>query len=159
MLINALWGGIKNNEIKRTVQKWVCEGALPDDLGNEEEMGGREGRPPQPYFLYINLSPLMIKTNSTTELIKGLMKVRKKYLSGRERGAGWKSTLLKYRQLQKDQPKRFLRDQAILTLTHKDRKICFMNQKMIADMSPSAFFWVTFFSIWHTFGTHVVVKA
>ena len=25
MLINALWGGIKNNEIKRTVQKWVCE--------------------------------------------------------------------------------------------------------------------------------------
>ena len=33
--------------------------------------------------------------NSTTELIKGLMKLRKKYLSGRERGAGWKSTLLK----------------------------------------------------------------
>ena len=96
--------------------------------------------------------------NSTTELIKGLMKLRKKYLSGRERGAGWKSTLLKYRQLQKDQPKRFLRDQAILTHTHKDRDICFMNQKMIADMSPSAFFWVTFFSIWHTFGTHVVVK-
>ena len=78
MLINALWGGIKNNEIKRTVQKWVCEGALPDDLGNEEEMGGREGRPPQPYFLYIDLSPLMINTKFHNGINKGFDEITKK---------------------------------------------------------------------------------
>ena len=81
-------GGLKTMKLKEPRRSGFVRRALPDDLGNEEEMGGREGRPPQPYFLYINLSPLMIKTNSTMELIKGLMKLRKKYLSGRERGAG-----------------------------------------------------------------------
>ena len=97
MLINALWGRIKNNEIKRTVQKWVCEGALPDDLGNEEEMGGREGRPPQPYFLYIDLSPLMIKTKFHNGIKKGFGVSTEKYLSGRERETGEKHIAKSYK--------------------------------------------------------------
>ena len=88
MLINALWGRIKNNEIKRTVQKWVCEGALPDDLGNEEEMGGREGRPPQPYFLNIDLSPLMINTKFHNGIKKGLDVSTKKVPFRQEEGGG-----------------------------------------------------------------------
>ena len=52
--------------------------ALPDDLGNEEEMGGREGRPPQPYFLYINLSPLMINTKFHNGINKGFDEITKK---------------------------------------------------------------------------------
>ena len=95
MIINALWGGIKNNEIKRTVQKWVCEGALPDDLGNEEEMGGREGRPPQPYFLYINLSPLMINTKFHNGIKKGFDESTEKVLYRQGEGSRVKSTLLK----------------------------------------------------------------
>ena len=79
------------------MQKWVCEGALPDDLGNEEEMGGREGRPPQPYFLYIDLSPLMIKTKFHNGIKKGFGVSTEKYLSGRERETGEKHIAKSYK--------------------------------------------------------------
>ena len=71
-------------KLKEPCRSGFVRRALPDDLGNEEEMGGREGRPPQPYFLYIDLSPQMINTKFHNGIKKGL-DVRKKYLSGRER--------------------------------------------------------------------------
>ena len=69
--------------------------ALPDDLGNEEEMGGREGRPPQPYFLYIDLSPLMINTKFHNGIKKGFDESTEKVLYRQGEGSRVKSTLLK----------------------------------------------------------------
>ena len=65
-------GGLKTMKLKEPCRSGFVRGALPDDLGNEEEMGGREGRPPQPYFLNIDLSPLMINTKFHNGIKKGL---------------------------------------------------------------------------------------
>ena len=64
-------GGLKTMKLKEPCRSGFVRGALPDDLGNEEEMGGREGRPPQPNFLNINLSPLMINTKFHNGIKKG----------------------------------------------------------------------------------------
>ena len=58
-------------------------------------MGGREGRPPQPYFLNIDLSPLMINTKFHNGIKKGFDESTEKVLYRQGEGSRVKSTLLK----------------------------------------------------------------